>query len=135
MKTREGNLPIPLPKMHPKTKPSFIIGLIFGITLGLPQLYADASFRSSFASGKVEQIEASLNLWPKSVTRMNITSKIFREANLNRESLRIAENALKFNPANYEAWKEYSLQRNISEYERKEAQRRLTALNSPYVRP
>ena len=97
------------------------MGLIIGLGVGLPLMVADATFRSTVKAGDVIKIEASVRQWPQSVTRMTLAAQILREGNLPERSIVIAREAVVFNPMNYEAWKELSIQPNATEQERAEA--------------
>ena len=97
------------------------LGLIIGLSIGLPLMVADATFRSTVEAGDVIKIEASVRQWPQSVSRMSLAAQILRENNLPERSIVIAREAVIFNPMNYEAWKELSLQPNATEQERAEA--------------
>lgn len=97
------------------------MGLIVGLSVGLLPLAADASFRSSIASREVQKIEDSVRQWPQDVTRLTYVAQLFREQNLPDRSIVIAREAVEFNPINFEAWKELSLQPNATESERKQA--------------
>jgi O-antigen ligase len=97
------------------------LGLIIGLGVGLPLMVADATFRSTVKAGDVLKIEASVRQWPQSVTRMTLAAQILREGNLPERSIVIAREAVEFNPMNFEAWKELSLQPNATESERKQA--------------
>ncbi len=97
------------------------LGVIIGLGVGLPLMVADATFRSTVKAGDVLKIEASVRQWPQSVTRMTLAAQILREGNLPERSIVIAREAVEFNPMNYEAWKELSLQPNATESERKQA--------------
>jgi hypothetical protein len=97
------------------------LGLIIGLGVGLPLMVADATFRSTVKAGDVLKIEASVRQWPQSVTRMTLAAQILREGNLPERSIVIAREAVQFNPMNFEAWKELSLQPNATESERKQA--------------
>jgi O-antigen ligase len=97
------------------------LGLIIGLGIGLPLMVADATFRSTVKAGDVLKIEASVRQWPQSVTRMTLAAQILREGNLPERSVVIAREAVEFNPMNFEAWKELSLQPNATESERKQA--------------
>ena len=97
------------------------MGLIIGLGAGLPLMVADATFRSTVKSGDVLKIEASVRQWPQSVSRMTLAAQILREGNLPERSIVIAREAVVFNPMNFEAWKELSLQPNATEQERAEA--------------
>jgi O-antigen ligase len=97
------------------------LGLIIGLGVGLPLMVADATFRSTVEAGVVLKIEASVRQWPQSVTRMTLAAQILREGNLPERSIVIAREAVEFNPMNYEAWRELSMQPNASEPERKQA--------------
>ncbi len=97
------------------------LGVIIGLGVGLPLMVADATFRSTVKAGDVIKIEASVRQWPQSVTRMTLAAQILREGNLPERSIVIAREAVEFNPMNYEAWKELSLQPNASEAERVKA--------------
>jgi O-antigen ligase len=97
------------------------LGLIIGLGIGLPLMVADATFRSTVKAGDVLKIEASVRQWPQSVVRMTLAAQILREGNLPERSIVIAREAVEFNPMNYEAWKELSLQPNATESERKQA--------------
>lgn len=98
-----------------------LAGSIVALSLGMPLMVADATFRSTIKSGDVLKIESSVRQWPKSVTRMTIVARILREGNLPDRSIVIAREAVTFNPMNYEAWRELSLQPNASESERNKA--------------
>ena len=97
------------------------LGLIIGLGVGLPLMVADATFRSTVKAGDVLKIEASVRQWPQSVTRMTLAAQILREGNLPERSIVIAREAVEFNPMNFEAWKELSLQPNATESERVQA--------------
>jgi O-antigen ligase len=97
------------------------LGLIIGLGVGLPLMVADATFRSTVKAGDVIKIEASVRQWPQSVSRMTLAAQILREGNLPERSIVIAREAVEFNPMNYEAWKELSLQPNATESEQKQA--------------
>jgi O-antigen ligase len=97
------------------------LGLIIGLGVGLPLMVADATFRSTVKAGDVLKIEASVRQWPQSVVRMTLAAQILREGNLPERSIVIAREAVEFNPMNFEAWKELSLQPNATESERKQA--------------
>ena len=105
------------------------MGLIIGLGVGLPLMVADATFRSTVKSGDVIKIEAAVRQWPQSVTRMTYVAQILREGNLPERSIVIAREAVTFNPMNFEAWKELSLQPNASEQERAEAQATMKKLD------
>jgi O-antigen ligase len=97
------------------------LGLIIGLGVGLPLMVADATFRSTVKAGDVLKIEASVRQWPQSVSRMTLAAQILREGNLPERSIVIAREAVEFNPMNFEAWKELSLQPNATESERVQA--------------
>jgi hypothetical protein len=97
------------------------LGVIVGLGVGLPLMVADATFRSTVKAGDVLKIEASVRQWPQSVTRMTLAAQLLREGNLPERSIVIAREAVQFNPMNFEAWKELSLQPNATESERKQA--------------
>jgi O-antigen ligase len=97
------------------------LGLIIGLGVGLPLMVADATFRSTVKAGDVLKIEASVRQWPQSVVRMTLAAQILREGNLPERSIVIAREAVEFNPNNFEAWKELSLQPNATESERVQA--------------
>ncbi len=97
------------------------LGLIIGLGVGLPLMVADATFRSTVKAGDVLKIEASVRQWPQSVVRMTLAAQILREGNLPERSIVIAREAVEFNPMNFEAWKELSLQPNATESERVQA--------------
>jgi len=97
------------------------MGLIIGLGVGIPLMVADATFRSTVKAGDVLKIEASVRQWPQSVTRMTLVAQILREGNLPERSIVIAREAVEFNPMNFEAWKELSLQPNATESERVQA--------------
>jgi len=97
------------------------LGFVLGLGVGLPLMVADATFRSTVQSGDVVKIEASARQWPQSVSRMTLAAQILREGKLPERSILIAREAVAFNPMNFEAWKELSLQPNATEQERTEA--------------
>ena len=97
------------------------MGFTIGLGIGLPLMLADATFRSTVKSGDVLKIEASVRQWPQSVTRMTLAAQIFREGNMPDRSIVIAREAVEFNPMNFEAWKELSLQPNATDEERGKA--------------
>jgi O-antigen ligase len=97
------------------------LGLVIGLGVGLPLMVADATFRSTVKAGDVLKIEASVRQWPQSVVRMTLAAQILREGNLPERSIVIAREAVEFNPMNFEAWKELSLQPNATESERVQA--------------
>jgi O-antigen ligase len=105
------------------------LGFIIGLGIGLPLMLADATFRSTVKSGDVLKIEASVRQWPQSVTRMTLAAQILREGDLPDRSIVIAREAVAFNPMNFEAWRELSLQPNATESERAQAQEMLKKLD------
>ena len=112
---------------------SFVIPILAGsvvaLSLGMPLMVADATFRSTIKSGDVIKIESSVRQWPKSVIRMTTVAQILREGNLPDRSIVIAREAVAFNPMNYEAWRELSLQPNASESEQNEALKNMKKLD------
>ena len=117
--TREKTEAIKIKPVHSTV--AIGMGLIIGLGVGLPLMVADATFRSTVKAGDVIKIEASVRQWPQSVTRMTLAAQILREGNLPERSIVIAREAVVFNPMNFEAWKELSLQPNATEQERAEA--------------
>jgi hypothetical protein len=105
------------------------LGFIIGLGIGLPLMVADAAFRSTVKSGDVLKIEASVRQWPQSVTRMTLAAQILREGDLPDRSIVIAREAVEFNPMNFEAWRELSLQPNATESERVQAQETMKKLD------
>jgi O-antigen ligase len=106
-----------------------LAGSVVALSLGMPLMVADATFRSTIKSGDVLKIESSVRQWPKSVIRMTTVAQILREGNLPDRSIVIAREAVAFNPVNYEAWRELSLQPNASESERNEALKTMKKLD------
>jgi O-antigen ligase len=106
-----------------------LAGSVVALSLGMPLMVADATFRSTIKSGDVLRIESSVRQWPKSVIRMTTVAQILREGNLPDRSIVIAREAVAFNPMNYEAWRELSLQPNASESERNEALKTMKKLD------
>jgi O-antigen ligase len=106
-----------------------LAGSVVALSLGMPLMVADATFRSTIKSGDVIKIESSVRQWPKSVIRMTTVAQILREGNLPDRSIVIAREAVIFNPMNYEAWRELSLQPNASESERNEALKTMKKLD------
>jgi hypothetical protein len=106
-----------------------LAGTVVALSLGMPLMVADATFRSTIKSGDVIKIESSVRQWPKSVIRMTTVAQILREGNLPDRSIVIAREAVAFNPLNYEAWRELSLQPNASESERNEALKTMKKLD------
>ena len=107
------------------------LGLMIGLGMGLPLMVADATFRSTVKAGDVLKIEASVRQWPQSVIRMTLAAQILREGNLPDRSIVISREAVEFNPMNYEAWRELSLQPNATVAERDEALKTMKKLD-PY---
>jgi len=105
------------------------LGFIIGLGIGLPLMVADATFRSTVKAGDVLKIEASVRQWPQSVTRMTLAAQILREGGLPDRSIVIAREAVEFNPMNFEAWRELSLQPNATESERVQAQETMKKLD------
>ena len=108
-----------------------VVGSVVALSLGLPLMVADATFRSTIKSGDVIKIEASVRQWPKSVIRMTTVAQLLREGNLPDRSIIISREAVEFNPMNYEAWRELSLQPNATASERDEALKTMKKLD-PY---
>ncbi len=106
-----------------------LAGFVVALSLGMPLMVADTTFRSTIKSGDVLKIESSVRQWPKSVIRMTTVAQILREGNLPDRSIVIAREAVAFNPMNYEAWRELSLQPNTSESERNEALKTMKKLD------
>jgi O-antigen ligase len=106
-------------------------GVVIGVIIALPLFIADTSFRSTIKSGDVLKIEAAINQWPQSVIRMTTVARLFREANLTDRSVVIARDGVRFNPNNYEAWRELILQPAASPEERDNAFKKMKELD-PY---
>jgi hypothetical protein len=104
---------------------------VIGVIIALPLFIADTSFRSTIKSGDVLKIEAAINQWPQSVIRMTTVARLFREANLTDRSVVIARDGVRFNPNNYEAWRELILQPAASPEERDNAFKKMKELD-PY---
>jgi hypothetical protein len=107
---------------------STLIGVI-SFASALPLMIADASFRSTIKSGDVLKIEAAVRQWPQSVNRLNFVAQLFRENNFPDRSVVIAREAVAFNPLNFEAWRELSLQPNATAEERENALLRMRELD------
>ena len=105
------------------------LGFVVGLGIGLPLMVADATFRSTVKAGDVIKIEASVRQWPQSVTRMTLAAQILREGDLSDRSIVISREAVEFNPMNFEAWRELSLQPNATESERVQAQEKMKKLD------
>jgi hypothetical protein len=105
------------------------LGLVMGISISFPIFIADANFRSAIESGNPIRIRESVKQWPQSIDRMNYASEILREADFPELSLAIAREAVTFNQANFEAWKELSLQKNVSINEKKIADEKMKILD------
>jgi O-antigen ligase len=105
------------------------LGFIIGLGIGLPLMVADANFRATVEAGDVLKIEASVGQWPQSVTRMTLAAQILREGDLPDRSIVIAREAVEFNPMNFEAWRELSLQPNATESERVQAEETMKKLD------
>ena len=60
---------------------------------------------------------------------MVLTSKLFREAGFTKQSESVARKAVEFNPINYEAWKELSLQPGLSAAEKRSILSKLKELD------
>ena len=110
-------------KSRKSTYPALAVGLglIIGLAVALPLMVADATFRSTVKSGDVLKIEASARQWPQSVTRFTAVAQLLRQGNFPERSIVIAREAVEFNPLNFEAWRELSLQPNATESERMQA--------------
>lgn len=106
-----------------------IITGLSSLVLTLPLMIADASFRSTIKSGDVLRIESAVRQWPQSVNRLNFVAQLFRENNFPDRSIVIAREAVAFNPSNFEAWRELSLQPNATPEERKMAISRMKELD------
>lgn len=105
------------------------VGLIAGLIVGVPPVAADATFRSTLKSGDVLRIEASVRQWPQSVTRLTYVAQLLREGNLPDRAIVIAREAVRFNPKNFEAWRELYLQPNATESERDKALKTMKSLD------
>ncbi len=82
------------------------IGAVIGLVIALPVFVADGQFRTNFRVGDVVKIEKSVQKWPQSVTRMNLTSAIFINAGFPDRALKISLKASELFPNNFEVWQE-----------------------------
>jgi hypothetical protein len=92
----------------------------------------DSEFKAAHRSGDVLRIMASHDRWPQDVRRMNVSAQILREAGFPDQALVISRKSVKFNPDNYESWKQFWLMPNITESEKRIAEiniRRLDPLS------
>lgn len=105
------------------------LGLVIGASISLPLFIADANFRSAIESGNPLRIRESVKQWPQSIDRMIYSSQLLREADFPELSLAIAREAVTFNQDNFEAWKELSVQKNVSIDEKKFADEKMKTLD------
>lgn len=116
----------------PKASVPVFVGFVMGVALSFPVLIADGNFRSSIKSGDVLKIEESARAWPQSVVRMTNVAQILRLGNFPDRSIEMAREAVAFNPMNFEAWKELSLQPKATPQEIMEALRMMKKLDPHY---
>jgi hypothetical protein len=106
--------------------------ILFSTVLSIPMFTTDSEFKAAHRSGDVLRIMASHDRWPKDVRRMNASAQILREAGFPDQALVISRKSVKFNPDNYESWKQFWLMPNITESEKRIAEiniRRLDPLS------
>ena len=117
-------------KIHPAGIPLRMgLGLVIGLTLGLPAFLADANFRSSVDSRNIERITATAYKWPQDVVRMNYVANLFFQNNLPEKSLEIARDAVAYSPNSFLSWKIIYDLPNSSEKEKARAFKMMKILN------
>jgi len=117
-------------KIHPAGIPLRMgLGLVIGLTLGLPAFLADANFRSSIDSRNIERITDTAYKWPQDVVRMNYVANLFYQNNLPVKSLEIAQDAVKYSPNSFLSWKIIYDSPNSSEQEKAQAFKMMKMLN------
>jgi hypothetical protein len=97
------------------------LGMIVGLIVSLPMLITDAQYRSALNRGDVLALEKSTKAWPQETIKQVYVAELLRKGNLSDRSIVIARQAVEFNPVNFEAWRELSLQPNATESERAQA--------------
>lgn len=108
------------------------IGLLIGGLIAVPPLSSDMNTRSAQLTRSAELIETALiptYLHPQN-TNMYLNSIIsFEQAGLNDISIRIARNALVFNPNSFETWKALYFLRNATPKDKLEAENNMKRLD------
>jgi O-antigen ligase len=109
-----------------------MIPILLSMVLSVLIFTTDSEFKAAHRSGDVLRIMASHDRWPQDVRRMNVSAQILREAGFPDQALVISRKSVKFNPDNYESWKQFWLMPNITESEKRIAEiniRRLDPLS------
>jgi len=86
--------------------------------IGLPMILNDINYKKALESQRIDEIKAAAYGFPKDVYRMSLIAEIFRRANMPDVGIKIARDAVKLNPNNFEALEELYLMPNISTQEK-----------------
>lgn len=104
-------------------------GFLVGFVLGAFQFNADSRYRNSLIKGDGSEMITSSLQWPMNSIRLVYTSGIFDQNNLKRESLMVALKAVEFNPRDFYAWKMIYNSNVASEYQKKQAMKKMKQLD------
>jgi hypothetical protein len=87
------------------------VGLIVGAAIGAPAFIASYSFKAALESLSPDRVFKQAYSWPQDPARMVQIAKVLDANNLEKESSRIANDAKKRFPDNYDVWSMvYSIQ-------------------------
>lgn len=85
------------------------LGLVMGIILSLPPVTSDMKWSRALKSQQLQQVEMALIpsfFNPPNSTKFNNTVNLMLVNKLNDKALYYAEKAVKFNPDNFDSWKQ-----------------------------
>ncbi|CAN2170961.1 hypothetical protein MCEMRE254_00051 [Candidatus Nanopelagicaceae bacterium] len=96
------------------------IGFVLGLLIAVPPLSADMKWRSAQMSGNAQQVESVLNgsyMNPLNSYKYLEIVGAFEQSNLPETARKLALEAVKFNPHNYESWRLFTLISGVSQQE------------------
>jgi O-antigen ligase len=88
---------------------AMFFGLIVGLLIGSPPYLASAKFKGALETGNLQVIQAAAYIWPVDSSRMIQVASTLSDNNLYDQGLKVALDAVKRFPDNYQAWSTLNL--------------------------
>ena len=108
---------------------SWVAPAIIGGVIGFFPFNADANFRHSVEASSADLINTAADKWPQTPDRLLYAAKIFDQNKMSDKALKLARDAAKLNPRNFDAWYYIYNAPSTSGNEKREILDRLKALD------
>ena len=83
---------------------SMFAGLVIGVLIGMPPYLASAKYKGALETSNPVAIQEAAYIWPIDASKMIQVSRTLNDNKLEKEGLRVAEDAVKRFPEKYEVW-------------------------------